>query len=142
MRDAVLARSYLRVWLETAVNPAQQLPVDGRFIGNENGIEFYAQSQMGFSEGGVVLSITVQEIETGFELVVREITRAGTTLGEYRMSLTSPALGLEMSYYDGRAQDWLSEWTDPERLPDLVRILSDDGILWPDFYARPRLGAS
>lgn len=103
------------------------------FEGETTEIRFDVTPPEAFQEGGTahgILRVTKTNKESTLELDLQSIANPHLV----RHAILATGVGsLRMSYLDasGHSQMWLSHWRDRSRLPDAVRIESDNPTAFP-----------
>jgi prepilin-type N-terminal cleavage/methylation domain-containing protein len=113
------------------------------FSGEPSTLEFDCIPPQAFAENGTThasLSITEETEEDDVILKVNSIINPAAVR---KATLIRGVNGLRFSYLDasGKIPVWLSYWRDRNRLPDAIRIATDDqsSSRWPTLIIRPFL---
>jgi type II secretion system protein J len=129
----VAARAQLRRLIERATSPALLTPFPKAFRGSENSLSFVTLAPLGFARDSAGLRITVALSGNALVATIEPFDDDGTVLRSYTSPLADGVTDIQMRYFDDG--EWVSEWTDTLRLPQLAQIVLNDGTdpYWPEF---------
>jgi len=142
--DPLAIRARLRGFLSQAIPPSKLMPFPIAFSGTDTEFEFTSLRSTPFAPDAAALQIQVTRI--GKDLMARFSTLAhdGKKTDSFLEKLTTLNGNYRISYYSSNDPEagWQPVWTNSARLPDLVRIIVDEGSRpeWPEFTVRLQLG--
>lgn len=137
-------RARLRVYLSGAIPPSKLMPFPIAFTGSDTQFEFTTLRATPFAPEAAALRIRVAQNGDVLEARFTTVNQSGEVLNSWQEELAVLNGGLKISYFSADDADtgWQSTWENSARLPDLVRIETDQGSRpeWPEFTVRLQLG--
>lgn len=136
--DPIAARLQLRRWIAGTVPPSRITPLKG-FEGGPTSMSFITSTPTPFAPDAFALAVTAEVMEDRLVLTATPLGRQGTELSSTRRVLAGSATQVSFAFgstNEGQIE-WTTDWSDENRLPDLVRIEMDEGSEpeWPLFAA-------
>ncbi|WP_284165980.1 hypothetical protein [Frigidibacter sp. SD6-1] len=142
--SALAARIRLRTMIGAALPPSRLTPFTTEFLGNSNGFSFTTLSARGAAPDAAAFRVAVSVLDKELQLQVAALGDDGHQAPYSTLTLVIDPDQVMFSYLDGAADppDWRAFWSEPDRLPDLVRIEIAPGSIpaWPEFTAATYLG--
>lgn len=148
-----LGSEFLRRVLEAPVTDIRRAPVDGKtalhFAGSADSIVLLGNLPARNGLGGLSLIRIAARDEGGARnLLLQSVPYAGEDRGA-PLDDAEPQLIIghidawRIAYRDPTTREWAPQWTETERLPDMLRIeIEREGRRWPDIVVALRpLGA-
>jgi len=130
-----LAQGIVRAAMASAL--PHQLAGFARFDGERDEIVFYGPAPQALGVGGLArFQLSIRHGEDGDELILHVAADGATPREAILADHLEP---LHIDYMDGseRIPTWLAVWRDRDRLPDAVRIKSDEpSSIWPLLIVR------
>lgn len=139
----IALRGQLRRFLSQALPPERNTPFDAQFSTQEQGFSFVSLAETPFAPNAAAMRLTVSYDRNTLILRTELLNDDAQPFESWEDNLAISAANVQFDYFDtaGENPAWNSVWTDPDRLPKLVRIRVDEGSVppWPEFVVRPRL---
>lgn len=137
-------RVRLREWVGAAVAPNALLPFPAEFEGDTEGVRFSTLALSHLYPDAATLRVAVSRADDGLRLTITALGDQGAELSRTEYPLAEGAGPMVFDYFDATATPpaWRDRWTDPTRLPKLIRITGAAPMIWPEFTVRPTLGLS
>ncbi len=144
LTDEIALRVRLRALLAAAEPPSLTLPFATGLSGGRTGFTFTTLAASQLFPDSAALRVSVSNEGETLRLELQALDDNGTSIHSLSRILATEVDGPVFSYFDD-AKDpplWLPEWTEPTRLPTLVRVTANPGSIpdWPEFTVRLRLG--
>lgn len=140
LTEELALRAQLRNWLGTAAPPQRLTRIETGFVGRSNRLQFVTFASSGFSTNAAALSVTLELNQDMLLMTVETIDDTGAAMASYRRRLAQNLANPSITYFDSASKppNWVPEWTDANRLPELVRISADVGSVpeWTEFTVR------
>ncbi|MES0863744.1 prepilin-type N-terminal cleavage/methylation domain-containing protein [Ruegeria sp. SCPT10] len=126
--DQIALKTRLRSWLSNASSPSEVTPYPVSFVGTTEQLEFTTTQTKGFASEAAALRVLVENAFGDLVVTVSEMDDEGNVFSVHA-GIVAVYVDPVFSYYDHRASElvWDEDWSDPARLPDLVRIVAKNG---------------
>ncbi|WP_120634200.1 prepilin-type N-terminal cleavage/methylation domain-containing protein [Ruegeria sp. EL01] len=135
-------KARVRSWLISAAPPSSITAYPTEFAGEPTRLEFTTTHTKGFAKDAAALRVSLESVSSALILTVSEIDDGGATVTTHNVTAAN-GMDLVFSYYDTQTeqQTWNDSWNDPSRLPDLIKIDTQDERIsdWHAFIVRPVL---
>lgn len=143
--NELATRVRLRGWLQRAQPARANDEYPFNFIGQAQEMSFVSLASTPYFPKAYSMKVTVRTNQEGLQLVLEGLDENGSSLQTLhrRLNLSTSFL---FQYWDASETKpkWSSDWTDPGRVPNLVKItrLGDSTPYWPEFIVAPLLARS
>jgi hypothetical protein len=144
--DEITHRVHLRSLLSQAIPPAILTTYPKEFVGTQNQISFHSIAETPFEPSAAASKIKIIADNDTLVFQLSPIV-SGDLIGDTtQFKLASNTGEVLFSYFgisDNGERAWFTQWSNPHKLPQLVKITAPQGSQpeWPEFVVRLTLGS-
>ncbi len=142
-QNEIALRIRLRSWIKNISSPTLLSNIPSGMFGTDRRLSFNTFAATPFHGQAAAMNVVLEQEGSDLTMALSFLDDVGSVLDQDRRVLLRDVTELKISYFDGTQDqpNWITEWSEETRLPQLIRITANQGTTppWPEFTIAPIL---